>query len=92
MDYEFESIIPWNGEHDTGRDARQKLDRNFAKIKANFEELGDAKFVTTAFFARIFGIDGEDGAQVDINDTEAVITAVKVKFGLYSESFVSAKG
>lgn len=92
MDYEFESIIPWNGEHDTGRDARQKLDRNFAKIKANFQELGDAKFVTTAFFARIFGIDGEDGAQVDINDTEAVITAVKVKFGLYSESFVSAKG
>lgn len=92
MDYEFESIIPWNGEHDTGRDARQKLDRNFAKIKANFKELGDAKFVTTAFFARIFGIDGEDGAQVDINDTEAVITAVKVKFGLYSESFVSAKG
>lgn len=92
MDYEFESIIPWNGEHDTGRDARQKLDRNFAKIKANFKELGDAKFVTTAFFARIFGIDGEDDAQVDINDTEAVITAVKVKFGLYSESFVSAKG
>ena len=90
MDYEFESIIPWNGEHDTGRDARQKLDRNFAKIKANFQELGDAKFVTTAFFARIFGLDGEDGAQVDVNDMEAVITAVKVKFGLYSEGFVSA--
>lgn len=92
MDYEFESIIPWNGEHDTGRDARQKLDRNFAKIKANFQELAGTTFVTTAFFARIFGIDGEDGAEVDINDTEAVITAVKVKFGLYSESFVSAKG
>ena len=92
MDYEFESIIPWNGEHDTGRDARQKLDRNFAKIKANFQELAGTTFVTTAFFARIFGIDGEDGAQVDINDMEAVITAVKVKFGLYSESFVSAKG
>ena len=90
MDYEFESIIPWNGEHDTGRDARQKLDRNFAKIKANFQELGGAKFVTVDFFARIFGLDGEDGAEVDVNDMEAVITAVKVKFGLYSEGFVSA--
>ena len=55
-------------------------------------EVAMANYVTTAFFARIFGLDGEDGAQVDINDTEAVITAVKVKFGLYSESFVSAKG
>ena len=93
MDYEFESIIPWNGEHDTGRDARQKLDRNFAKIKANFEELaGDTKYVTTTFFSRLFGIDGEDGAEVDVNDMEAVIKAVRVKFGFYTNSYISALG
>lgn len=33
IDTDFESIVPWNGEHDTGYDARTKLDRNFAKIK-----------------------------------------------------------
>ena len=92
MDYEFESIIPWNGEHDTGRDARQKLDRNFAKIKANFEELAGSRYVTTDFFARLFAPEGEDGAEVDVNDMEAVITAVRVKFGLHTDSYLSAKG
>ena len=39
MDYEFEHIIPWNGEHDTGYDARMKLQRNFERVKENFKEL-----------------------------------------------------
>lgn len=30
---EFESIKPWDGAHDTGYDARMKLDRNFQKVK-----------------------------------------------------------
>lgn len=92
MDYEFESITPWNGEHDTGRDARLKLDRNFAKIKSNFEELAGSRYVTTDFFARLFAPEGEDGAEVDVNDMEAVITAVRVKFGLHTDSYISAKG
>ena len=92
MDYEFESITPWNGEHDTGRDARLKLDRNFAKIKSNFEELVGSRYVTTNFFARLFAPEGEDGAEVDVNNMEAVITAVRVKFGLYTDSYLSAKG
>lgn len=92
MDYEFESIIPWNGEHDTGRDARLKLDRNFAKIKSNFEELSGSRYVTTDFFARLFAPEGEDGTEVDVNDMEAVINAVRVKFGLHTDSYISAKG
>lgn len=36
---EFENIIPWNGAHDTGRDARLKLQRNFEKVRKNFEEI-----------------------------------------------------
>ena len=39
MDTQFEHIIPWNGEHDTGYDARMKLQRNFERVKGNFEEL-----------------------------------------------------
>ena len=41
MDYEFESIIPWNGEHDTGRDVRMKWQRNFERIKSSFEEISE---------------------------------------------------
>ena len=33
LDTEFESIIPWNGAHDTGYDVRMKWDRNFQRIK-----------------------------------------------------------
>jgi hypothetical protein len=32
MNIEFESIQEWNGQNDTGRDARLKLDRNFQKV------------------------------------------------------------
>ena len=33
---EFENIIPWDGEKDTGRDVRLKWERNFARIASNF--------------------------------------------------------
>lgn len=39
MDNKYENIVPWNGAQDTGRDVRLKLDRNFDRIKVNFEEL-----------------------------------------------------
>ena len=39
MDNEFEQIVPWNGAKDTGRDVRLKWQRNFERIKANFEEV-----------------------------------------------------
>jgi hypothetical protein len=39
MDNKYENIVPWNGAQDTGRDVRLKLDRNFAKVTVNFEEL-----------------------------------------------------
>lgn len=48
MDNEFENIIPWNGANDTGRDVRLKWQRNFERVKANFEEIlkivGDGDF------------------------------------------------
>lgn len=39
MDNEFENIVPWNGANDTGRDVRLKWQRNFERIKANFEKV-----------------------------------------------------
>lgn len=48
MNNEFEQIVPWNGAKDTGRDVRLKWQRNFERIKANFEEIlkivGDGEF------------------------------------------------
>lgn len=39
MNNEFEQIVPWNGAQDTGRDVRLKWQRNFERIKSNFEEV-----------------------------------------------------
>lgn len=39
MNNEFENIVPWNGANDTGRDVRLKWQRNFERVKANFEEV-----------------------------------------------------
>lgn len=39
MDNKYENIVPWNGAQDTGKDVRLKLERNFRKIAANFEEI-----------------------------------------------------
>lgn len=39
LEYKYEKIIPWNGAQDTGRDARLKLDRNFAQVLRNLEKL-----------------------------------------------------
>ena len=39
MDNLYENIIPWNGANDTGKDVRLKLERNFAKIGLNFNEV-----------------------------------------------------
>ena len=41
MDNKYENIVPWNGEKDTGRDVRLKLERNFNKIMLNFQEISD---------------------------------------------------
>jgi hypothetical protein len=39
MDTQFEQIVPWNGEHDTGREVRLKLERNWRRVATGLEEL-----------------------------------------------------
>lgn len=43
---DFEKIIPWNGQQDTGRDVRLKLDRNWQKVVDAFNAL--ISFMVTA--------------------------------------------
>lgn len=39
LDLDFESIVPWNGQQDTGKDVRLKLDRNWRKVVDAFNTL-----------------------------------------------------
>lgn len=39
LNLDFESIVPWNGQQDTGRDVRLKLDRNWRKVVDAFNFL-----------------------------------------------------
>lgn len=74
MDTNFEQIVPWNGAQDTGKDVRLKWQRNFDRIKANFEELTD-----------LF-------EKVNLGTDEAPAWAIRAKYGLYTDSWLSAKG
>ena len=46
LNLDFEPIIPWNGQQDTGRDVRLKLDRNWQKVVDAFNAL--ISFMVTA--------------------------------------------
>ena len=74
MDTNFEQIGPWNGAQDTGKDVRLKWQRNFDRIKANFEELTD-----------LF-------EKVNLGTDEAPAWAIRAKYGLYTDEWMSAKG
>ena len=63
MNNEFEQIVPWNGAQDTGRDVRLKWQRNFERIKSNFEEISDSlKGISLEELQKLFlRKDQEDG-------------------------------
>ena len=48
--------------------------------------------VDTVFFARLLAAIAGDGTEISVNDMETVIASVKVKFGLWGDSWISAKG
>ena len=41
LNLDFEKIVPWNGQQDTGRDVRLKLDRNWQKVVDAFNTVLD---------------------------------------------------
>jgi uncharacterized protein YozE (UPF0346 family) len=42
LQQDYENITPWNGANDRGRDVRLKWERNFNKIKSNFQVILNA--------------------------------------------------
>ena len=82
MNNNFENIIPWNGANDTGKDVRLKWERNFAKIKSNFEEL-----------ARLLqDISLEELQQIFLRKDREDGTPYLLKFGEFIDSLVAGKG
>lgn len=51
-----------------------------------------AKKVDVAFLGKVFGFIGDNNSEISINDTNAVITSIKAKFGLWTDEYLSAKG
>lgn len=81
LDTEFESIIPWNGAHDTGYDARMKLDRNFQRVK-------DALYKLIEYLDQnVSGLD-DKFLHKDREDQ----TNFLLKFGEFIDSMIAGKG
>ena len=82
MNNEFEQIVPWNGAQDTGRDVRLKWQRNFERIKSNFEEIiALLQQVTPSELSKMFlRKDQEDG------------TNFLLKFGEFIDSMSAGAG
>lgn len=87
MDNNYENIVPWNGANDTGRDVRLKLQRNFAKIGVNFQEL-DGKFTTVDdLFDLIAQELDKKLSKVDSDTAAELITFLK---GIVSKELIEA--
>lgn len=82
MNNQYENIIPWNGEKDTGRDARLKLQRNFEKVAANFEEL----------LAKLSNFDSAFKLHYDDETDPKKLTSIEALAGLWSNGYLSTKG
>lgn len=63
---------------------------NYAKISYVDEKLADK--VDNAFFLRVFGVIGENDEEIPVNDISSTIKSIQVKFGLWTNEFLSAIG
>lgn len=48
--------------------------------------------VDVSFFARMFGLMDANGAEIDVNDMDAVADSIRVKFGLWTDAWISVFG
>lgn len=74
LNLDFEKIIPWNGQQDTGRDVRLKLDRNWQKIVDAFNTI--LEYMPTAGYLenKYLRKDIEDTAHKEITFAEGLKT------------------
>ncbi len=68
------------------------VDDDLQAFKTTTEENLATK-LDIAFFSKVFGLIGEDGSEITVNnDTSVTIESIQAKFGLWTEQFLSAKG
>lgn len=68
------------------------VDDDLQTFKTTTEENLATK-LDIAFFSKVFGLIGEDGSEITVNnDTSVTIESIQAKFGLWTEQFLSAKG
>lgn len=74
LDLDFENIVPWNGQQDTGRDVRLKLERNWRKVVDAFNIL--LEYMVTADYLndKYLRKDQPDTAKGEITFAEGLKT------------------
>lgn len=84
LNLDFESIVPWNGQQDTGRDVRLKLDRNWRKVVDAFQLMLEREKdkLYRSFFERIFAVVDDNGNEIHPNDLATPISYIKARYDL----------
>ncbi len=85
LDLDFDKIIPWNGQQDTGRDVRLKLDRNWQKVVDAFNVL--LEYIVTAEYLekKFLRKDKDDRTPFLLNVGEKLTAEKGIQIG---ESFI----
>ena len=86
LNLDFEKIVPWNGQQDTGRDVRLKLDRNWQKVMDAFNTV--LEYMVTAEYL------GDRFLRKDRDDeTDYLLKMLGgAEFGEAIDSFLAGKG
>lgn len=63
LNLNFEPIVPWNGQQDTGRDVRLKLDRNWQKVVDAFQTVLEGMLSTDILDKRYLRKDQPDSTK-----------------------------
>ena len=86
LNLDFEKIVPWNGQQDTGRDVRLKLDRNWQKVVDAFNTVLDYMVTADHLSDKYLSKIKEDTARKEITFAEGLRTLEAVW------SFLTGKG
>ena len=76
LNLDFESIVPWNGQQDSGRDVRLKLDRNWQRVIDAFHKLSEYMVTGEYLDKRYLRKDKEDAAQEIISFLKGIVTDI----------------
>lgn len=102
LDLDFENIVPWNGQQDTGRDVRLKLERNWQKVVDAFNSLISGGILNDQYLSKINPdtaneiitflkglLVGENGSGITVLEdgtSQAVVDRLYVKIKAYFDA------